>query len=222
MQENNPVPTPVATPEVVIEQPKQSNFLIILLSVLLLLSVLIAGFFAYQTQKLVNELKIKNEELRNVAVATTEPTVEPVATNSASATPDPTANWKTYTNTEYKYSISYPLTYKISNQADGATGSIPLNAYNIFISESASSKYEDRLIDINNIGMLIDITPVDQWQKTSVLVSGVKATKFIKIDKSSNFDIYHIQTNKSGGLEIYVNNKNSKSLDLFDTLKFTN
>ncbi|EKE04925.1 MAG: hypothetical protein ACD_19C00429G0085 [uncultured bacterium] len=217
MQENNPVPTPVVSPPVVIEQSKQSNFLVILLSSLLIISVAIAGFFAYQTQRLVAELRVKNEEL---IVKTPAPTVEPVATEKSDV--DPTANWKTYTNTAYKYSISYPSTYVVSNQADGAIGVVPPNANNIFVSESLSSKYENRLIDINNIGMLIDISPVDQWQKTSVLVSGVKATKFTKIDKSSNFDIYHVQTNGSGGLEIYVNNKDSKSSDLFNSLKLTN
>ena len=35
---------------------KNNNFLIYLLSILLLISVLIAGFFAYQTQKLVKEI----------------------------------------------------------------------------------------------------------------------------------------------------------------------
>ena len=62
------------------EQPKQSNFLTVLLSVLLLLSVSIAGFFAYQTQKLVKELNL----VKVVPTpATEEPTIEPVATDNA-------------------------------------------------------------------------------------------------------------------------------------------
>jgi hypothetical protein len=82
MQENNTVQTPI-TPVVV----PQSNFLTVLLSVLLLLSVAIAGFFAYQTQKLVKELTILKTEEKIVAVATTEPTVEPIATSSPSPEP---------------------------------------------------------------------------------------------------------------------------------------
>lgn len=110
MQENNQVQTPVAsvaTPQVVAELPKQSNFLTILLSVLLLLAVSVAGFFAYQTQKLVSELRIKNEELRIATTVTPEPTIEPVATNSAGAATDSTANWKTYTNNEYGFKFNY-------------------------------------------------------------------------------------------------------------------
>jgi hypothetical protein len=103
MQENNPVPTPVVTPEVMIEQPKNNNFLVILLSILLLLSVTIAGFFAFQTQKLVKELNmLRNEEL---IVKTPAPTVEPVVS------PDPTANWKTYSllTASFKYPQDYYL-----------------------------------------------------------------------------------------------------------------
>jgi len=113
MQENNPVPTPVVTPPVVVEQPKQSNFLVILLSILLIISVAIAGFFAFQTRKLVKELTILKSKEKIVSVATTEPTVEPVATNSASATPDTTANWKTYTDPKQRFLIKYPATWRI-------------------------------------------------------------------------------------------------------------
>jgi len=87
MQETMIPTTPVVTPQVVVEQPKQSNFLIILLSVLLLLSVTIAGFFAYQTQKLVKELTMLKTESIPTPEATMEPTIEPVAT--ASPSPEP-------------------------------------------------------------------------------------------------------------------------------------
>ena len=85
---------------------------------MLIISVAIAGFFAYQTQKLVKELtNLKNEE--KVAVATTEPTIEPISTNSAVATADPTANWKTYENSKYKYSLSLPKNWIVGNEVFG-------------------------------------------------------------------------------------------------------
>lgn len=106
-----PNSTPLVTPQVVIEQPKRSNFLVILLSVLLLLAVSIAGFFAFQTQKLVKELTVLKNEEKVVAVATTEPTTEPVATELSEV--DPTVNWKTYIDPQQRYSIKYPLTWRI-------------------------------------------------------------------------------------------------------------
>ena len=102
MQENNPISVPVVTTPQAMEQPKQSNFLTILLSVLLVISVSIAAFFAYQTQKLVAELRIMNDEVQITPAATTEP----VATESSEV--DPTANWKTYTNTKSGFEFKYP------------------------------------------------------------------------------------------------------------------
>lgn len=107
MQENNLPPTPVVTPQVVVEQPlpaqagKSNNFLTILLSILLIISVTISGFFAYQTQKLVKELQmIKSDE--KVVIT------EPIATNSGMVD-DSTADWKIYNLSELNISLKLPL-----------------------------------------------------------------------------------------------------------------
>ncbi|KKP47716.1 MAG: hypothetical protein UR39_C0003G0118 [Candidatus Woesebacteria bacterium GW2011_GWA1_33_30] len=72
--------------------PKQNNSLIILLSVLLLISCIIAGIFAYQVQNLTKEIKkLKTEQL---------------LTQTPAPTLDLTANWKTYTNEDL--SFKYP------------------------------------------------------------------------------------------------------------------
>jgi len=121
MQENNLVPTPttpVVTPQIVVEQPKQSNFLIILLSSLLFISAVIAGFFAYQTQKLVTELTVLKNEPTPTAIAKVEPTRDP------GLEPEPvpleilTKDWKTYTNTKNKYTIKYPVTWQIKENVN--------------------------------------------------------------------------------------------------------
>lgn len=68
------------------ESTKQNKFLAILLSILLLISCSIAVFFAYQTQKLDNELKI----LETMVDSTPIPTDEPVKVEKM------TENWKAY------------------------------------------------------------------------------------------------------------------------------
>jgi hypothetical protein len=73
---NSPQTTTMQT---VGQSPKKNNFLVILLSVLLLIACLIAGFFAYQTQKLANELRIMNEELSIMPTSTSVTFVEPTA-----------------------------------------------------------------------------------------------------------------------------------------------
>jgi hypothetical protein len=108
MEETNfipPIENP-APPAITVEKQKNgSGFLISLLSILLLMSVLIAGFFAYQTQNLVKELT----EIKYKA--------SPVA----SATPDPAANWKTYTDSKGRFSFKYPGDWFIWNSPDGAS-----------------------------------------------------------------------------------------------------
>lgn len=96
---NSPPATEVQT------EPKQSNFLIILLSSLLIISCLIAGFFAYQTQKLVKEL--------------TAYRLQPTATQTPTPTPDPTVNWKTYTNSKYNFEVKHPEEYEILQDKSG-------------------------------------------------------------------------------------------------------
>lgn len=71
----------------------QSTFLVTLLSVLLLISCLIAGFFAYQTQNLVKEL--------------TKLQVKPVPTSNSNV-PDLSKDSKEYRNTKWSYTFEVP------------------------------------------------------------------------------------------------------------------
>lgn len=161
---------------------------------------------------------------------TVNPTTTPVVSSlpssvatSKPATPDPTVNWKKYTNTKYGYSISYPSSYVISNVADGSSSTVPSDADNISLRESVNSKYEDRLLDLSYQGYLIDISPADQWQKSSVVVAGVNSSKYTKIDGSVNFDYYHVPLKGTVGIELMVNNKQKVKVDqILSTFKFTN
>lgn len=94
-------------------KPRSNNPLIALLSVLLLTSVLIAGFFAYQTQKLVKELSVVRTNVE-VVEASPEPATSPItiATDKPSvSSPNPTMNWKTFTNSDFTY--KFPDTWSI-------------------------------------------------------------------------------------------------------------
>lgn len=77
------------------QQPKTNSFLITLLSILLIVSCLIAGFFAYQTQNLVKKLAA----LQKVS----SPTIIPVVTEKPIVAPSITSPLK-------DYSISSPIT----------------------------------------------------------------------------------------------------------------
>ncbi len=211
MQENNPVSMPVVTPQVAVEQPKKSNFLVILLSTLLIISVAIAGFFAFQTQKLVKELTLLRTE--PTPMATVEPTTEPVATDS-SMTIDPTAGWKTYTNTMYGFSFKYPSDKFLTNNLTD----------------------DDMYFDTNkNGGSPMELGSNDIWLNIHVskITESDKAfpKEFIQVNSTQNISAY--QTQKIINNNLYKINMSSFSSNtiknneaLFDqilsTFKFSN
>ena len=131
-QQTQPVPTNLDKESS--NLPKKSNFLTILLSVLLLITVGSTAFFAYQTQKLASELRSRGDGL-----IPAEPT--PVSSNlQITPTPDPTSGWKTYANTVHGVSFRYPSVWVLTEkegqkEANGETynASIKLNKDNFSI-----------------------------------------------------------------------------------------
>ncbi len=81
----------------------ENHPVVTLLSVLLLISVFVAGFFAYRTQNLVKEIT----KLKSVP--------DPIA--QASPTPDPTVDWKTYIDDEYSFKYPNDLSEGPATQA---------------------------------------------------------------------------------------------------------
>lgn len=89
--DNQQQPPVVNQEPAITNQKGPSSFLTILLSILLILACLIAGFFAWQTQQLVAELRTKNEELGKLQQTLTQdpsptPTPEPTEIASPSST----------------------------------------------------------------------------------------------------------------------------------------
>lgn len=96
----------------------KKNFpLLHLILVLLFLSASAATAFLYlQNQSLNSQLA----SLTQLSVEVTPtPLTSPEPTAQAGA-PDPTSDWKTYTNTQYRYSIKYPSDWRTQVVAAGA------------------------------------------------------------------------------------------------------
>ncbi len=77
---------------------KNDSFLVMILSILLLISVFIAGFFAWKTQQLVKELRAMNGALDST------PLVSP--------TPDPISSWREYVDTTNGFAFKIPDIFK--------------------------------------------------------------------------------------------------------------
>lgn len=122
---NSTQPTTIVEPSV-----NRSSFLVILLSILLIISCLIAGFFAWKTQQLVSKLRVMSNESKPTTIAT------------ASPTPDPTADWKTYTDTKLGYSIQYP--YELAENNNPIVSQVNLIGNELSISITWSQHAADQ------------------------------------------------------------------------------
>lgn len=183
---------------------KQSNFLVTLLSILLSISVFIAGFFAFQTQNLVKEL------------TKLQVTPTPIATIE----PDPTTSWKTYKN--YLFSISYPSDVKLKEWTDSY-------GRHILLSKS-DSRTKNPSEPINDLGLRITTNVlnktslelfVDERIKNVLEVGSiVKGKTAMVIDNRNGYEF------TSSGLEIsrhiFVMGSDNRYLEIADSTSTTN
>jgi hypothetical protein len=196
-----------------LNQPQKNNPVIILLSILLFISVAIAGFFAFQTQKLAYELKIIRITPTTIPtiMPTIEPSSEPVATTKA--TPDPTANWKTYKNDQYGMSFKYPSYLKLEVE-----NIKPVNSGNYILLTF------DRAVFVDSF--TIKISANAPRRPTILMETEPYATK-----KLGSYSWYMYMLSADSGLQMDKNNilysvvyRNREDLifQILSTFKFTN
>ncbi len=123
--QNTPItpPTEPITPSIPVQS--KNNWLILVIFLVVGILVGIGGLLVYQ----------KYFAVKPIAVASPTPVV----------TADPTADWKTYTNTKYNYSFKYPENYSVGQNGFGSdTPEIESHivAYN---SDSQDSTLEPRI-----------------------------------------------------------------------------
>lgn len=104
---------PTVTPQPINEQPVEPNnplkskLLVVFLGLMALAAVIRVGVYFLE----------KQEPEQKTAQVVTSPTL----------TPDPTANWKTYENVGYKYSVEYPSTWEILKSSDTGASFRPID-----------------------------------------------------------------------------------------------
>jgi len=89
------------------KEVKNKQWLVIGLAVSLIVSLGVAGFFVYQNYQL------KQQALQKQPASLPEATGTPEIPSPTTPTVNPTANWKTYTNNEYKLTFKYPAGFTI-------------------------------------------------------------------------------------------------------------
>ncbi len=110
----NPTQELVSVPDTVPVSPtsKNNNLSIIVFAILTLLLLGSTAFLYYQNQQLKNMLASYQTQpsVSPTPIATSELVVSPELTFEQDKTLDPTANWKTYTNTDFVF--KYPSEWK--------------------------------------------------------------------------------------------------------------
>ena len=103
-----PPPPPIAQP---VQPQPPKNYSGILIGILLLVIGVLVGMELDETTFISN--------IRTLYFSA-KPTPTPTSLPTLSPTPHPTANWKTYTNTTYGYSVKYPpeITYGLLSNGD--------------------------------------------------------------------------------------------------------
>jgi hypothetical protein len=214
---------PVVTPQVVVE-PKGNNFLVILLSILLFISVVIAGFFAYQTQNLVKELSLRDDR-SNVDTSTIEitpPTISPMSTSNPAI--DSVANWKTYINNSSNYQIKYPTTWKAVNFGLMEAKPADTDTKNVRLSYQPDISKTEMGLSIEESGVVMASQDI-KFDKTKTI--GTEVAKcgttsdlmttfcWLTVSRQSKFLTFTISN--------YQDSEVNKTIDqILSTFKFTN
>lgn len=178
------------------------------LLVILLLLLSAAGYLYYQNQQL------------KTMLASYQPTPTPLVSPKPTAqADDPTANWKTYTNLKYGYSIKYPLGFSTEQIVAESQSEANTISRSFFVFQTGSSSpYEERYINFE----FTDIEPsYDQGTVTQTILNGYSVKKVVLPNMS--FDIYSIKNSEGNFIEVYVSNNSTRSAianQILSTFKF--
>ena len=117
---------------------RQKGFTPIIILLLIVAVLGAAGYFAY-SRGYTNSFLPKPSP-----IITPRPLLTPLPTPKPTSTPDPTANWKTYTNTTYKYSLKYPSDWEVQ----GEGGEDPTQAFAPNFSSTCNFNGGDRCANL--------------------------------------------------------------------------
>lgn len=175
----------------------KDNSAIMILSILLLIFCLIAGFFAYKTQNLVKEIT----KLKSI------PT--PIVT--ATPTPDPTADWKTYEYTEQNFLVKYPPTWIAKEiYIEGPVGGIKL-----YDSSTTGDKLGDSMvIHRSKSGIYSTNEKNVKFNDISFYAKEVQKDNFVSLD-------YQTESNDEGYILVTADYKESSKKDAFNQILST-
>ena len=133
---------------------KGFSVILVLISVLVLVGIVGGAYFL----------------LPKTQTKTTQQIVPPI-TPQPTPTPNQTANWKTYTNTKYGYSIKYPNTWYVIFPGNDGAESINLKSFQ----ESAISQQEQHSLSLGKDKIMITLGFYGQINNSQPLLEWLKS-----------------------------------------------
>jgi hypothetical protein len=206
-------PTPPTTPPV---QPPKGKKSIVLMIAIHLIAVAVIGYFVYQNMQLKRQITLPQK----TPIASTTPTALP--------TTDPTANWKTYTDSKWSFSFKYPSgwTYKLG-ETNPITGLVTFNT-----NLASGNKNTNYIFEV----VLETESNFNQWSKNSgqtttlapQTINGLIYEKYIVADMYYSLDYILKENGNIYRFVVYPYDTNQYPAELKDnidqilsTLKFT-
>ncbi len=160
MENNTQPPVSSPTPPQIPVEPtvptSKPNLLVISLVIVEIITLLVTGYFAYQVTLLKKELAIQPSPTPTFQPAVTE--VPSISSPKPSSTPDETANWKTYNETQYGVSFKYQPSQVVNKNEYNST----YGGKEIVLSTKYNGNGFDWFIEENKNGVSFD-TYLKDW-----------------------------------------------------------
>jgi hypothetical protein len=216
------IATPIPETPIIVEKPKKNYLNLILISFAFIL--FIGGVYYLGRQS------VKNTEVPAVIPTITPDAVLPQTNSVPTTVVDPTANWKTYTNSKFNFSFKYPLelTY-IADQSDQYVENGISNAM-ILVQNfdgskprtETSSDFQIVIYISNKAGQFNLEDP--QGVQSKVIINGIEAIKTTTTQKWESVPTVIFQSSPNK-VAIQLSTPKSINKALFDqilsTFKFT-
>ena len=178
---------------------------------------------------------LKNKQ--NLVLNTTTPTLAPYPNFTGNPTNPSTANWKTYTNSEWKFSIRYPNIYEVLINKDNGVPYVELRRLGDQMDGTDGFSHSKIFIE-NSIEQTIDKTiTVDQSKYSSQItqtkqidIAGTQGQSFYVSGFGHQQNIYVFSKYSNKVMSIYVDSPNEDTQrqeqpdidQILSTFKFIN